>query len=76
VRRLRADGAIGGMPYGLTILAFTQFECGEWRLAEATAGEALELADTVGQPALASLSPVILALVRGGRGELDGEVKN
>ncbi|MET0685759.1 MAG: AAA family ATPase [Solirubrobacteraceae bacterium] len=70
VRRLRADGAIGGLPYGLTILAFTQFQCGEWRLAEATAGEALELGDTVGQPALASLAPVVLALVRGGRGEL------
>jgi DNA-binding CsgD family transcriptional regulator len=58
------------MPYALTTLAFAQFHCGEWRLAESAATEALDLADAIGQPAMASLSPVVLALVQGGRGEL------
>jgi DNA-binding CsgD family transcriptional regulator len=71
VGALRAAGAVGGMPYALTMLAFARYQCGEWRLAEVAASEALALADAIGQPALASLSPMVVALVRGGRGELD-----
>ncbi len=71
VRLLRTEGAVGAMPYALMGLAFARFQCGEWRLAEVAASEAFELGDTIGQPALASLSPVILALVHGGRGELE-----
>ncbi len=66
--RQAADLAVS---YPLFVLAWVEYDMGHWERAEQVAAESLELSVTTGREATEVVAAAALALVRGGRGEVD-----
>jgi DNA-binding CsgD family transcriptional regulator len=67
----RASGAIGLVLFALPRLALAELSAGRWGEATSNAAEALELARTMGQPALTAMPLAQLALYGALRGDAE-----
>jgi DNA-binding CsgD family transcriptional regulator len=57
--------------YALFVLAYLEYDAGRWERAQEAAAESLDLSVTTGREATEVLAAAALALVRGGRGDVE-----
>jgi DNA-binding CsgD family transcriptional regulator len=69
VARARAAGSAGSLPSLLAVASWQALHAGRWNEANADAGEALELADALGQPVAAAQALGVLTWVHALQGD-------